>query len=236
MRDRIVPGNRRRIPKATRGLSLPTGGRRVPVAKRARGGDEPRTVPPLPPEEWHDVRGTGGGYRIVVRPPGEGFRHVVAADEIRRRLSAFDPELLAPLGVIQLSRMTRKKRTFPCYGLQWGSSLYLYPIGEDLIEEYTRPPRPMQIQEARMYGGLWQQAGPRTWRLVWTESAIKDFYLNNVLIHELGHLLDSRNTNYVDRERYAEWFAVEYGYKASRRPTLIQRALQKVSPRHARKA
>ena len=45
---------------------------------------------------------------------------------------------------------------------------------------------------------------------------MRDYYLNNILIHELGHLVDSRNTGYVDRERYAEWFAVEYGYKQSR--------------------
>jgi hypothetical protein len=51
--------------------------------------------------------------------------------------------------------------------------------------------------------------------LCWTESAIRDFYLNNVLIHELGHLLDSRNSGFADRERYAEWFAVRYGYLAT---------------------
>ena len=56
------------------------------------------------------------------------------------------------------------------------------------------------------------------WQLVWTEATIKDFYLNNILIHELGHLLDNRNTSYTDRERYAEWFAIEHGLKKSGRP------------------
>jgi hypothetical protein len=28
-------------------------------------------------------------------------------------------------------------------------------------------------------------------------------------------LLDERNTGYVDRERYAEWFALEHGFKRS---------------------
>jgi hypothetical protein len=53
------------------------------------------------------------------------------------------------------------------------------------------------------------------WTLSWSEQAAQDFYLNNILIHELGHLVDDRNTSYVDRERYAEWFAIEYGYLAS---------------------
>ena len=68
-----------------------------------------------------------------------------------------------------------------------------------------------------MYGGQWIQASAGLWKLVWSEESIRDFYLNNILIHELGHLVDSRNSRYVDRERYAEWFALEYGYKASRR-------------------
>ena len=66
------------------------------------------------------------------------------------------------------------------------------------------------------------------WRLEWTEEAVRDFYLNNILIHELGHLVDVRNTGYVDRERYAEWFAVEYGYKPSRPANVAK----KVTRRH----
>ena len=36
---------------------------------------------------------------------------------------------------------------------------------------------------------------------MWTEQAIKDFYLNNILIHELGHLLDDRNSRRHARSR-----------------------------------
>jgi hypothetical protein len=68
-----------------------------------------------------------------------------------------------------------------------------------------------------MYGGRWVQGGRDDWKLIWTEAAIKDFYLNNILIHELGHLLDNRNSTVADRERFAEWFAVEHGYKKSHR-------------------
>jgi hypothetical protein len=115
--------------------------------------------------------------------------------------------------------------------MQWGSSLYLYPIEESLVEYYDRPPKPAQANEARMYGGRWVQDGTQ-WRLVWTEKAIKDFYLNNILIHELGHLVDDRNTRYEDRERFAEWFALHYGY----RPTMALRrgGKQSVRRRHDR--
>jgi hypothetical protein len=111
--------------------------------------------------------------------------------------------------------MTAKKKSFPCYGMQWGAAIYLYPLESDLVEYFDRPPRPAEYIEARQFGARWVQSGT-FWKLVWTRPAIEDFYLNNVLIHELGHLLDDRNTSYRDRERYAEWFALEHGYKKSR--------------------
>jgi hypothetical protein len=111
--------------------------------------------------------------------------------------------------------MTRKRRLFPCYGMQWGPNIYLYPIEASLVETYLRPPRPQQLIEARMYGGVWEQAG-KWWTLTWTPESIRDFYLNNVLIHEIGHIHDDRNSNSDARERYANWFAIEYGYRATR--------------------
>lgn len=86
-----------------------------------------------------------------------------------------------------------------------------------------------------MYGGSWEHQGDRTWQLVWTEQAVHNFYLNNVLIHELGHLLDTRNTSYIDRERYAEWFAIGAGYEPTRRRELARRADQQVAGREAKR-
>ena len=62
-----------------------------------------------------------------------------------------------------------------------------------VVEYYDQPPKPNQRNEANMYGGRWLRDPNGGWKLVWTETAIKDFYLNNILIHELGHLLDDRN-------------------------------------------
>lgn len=184
----------------------------------------------MPTEDWHEPAGEAG-YRIVEQEPGEGFRHAITAAEVRERLSVLPTEFMKPLEVVQLSRMTRKKKTFPCYGMQWGPTLYLYPIDEGLIEYFYRPPRPAEMVEATMYGAQWRHESTSMWTLEWTETSIKDFYLNNILIHELGHLLDQRNTSYVDRERYAEWFAIEYGYKPSRE-VLAAKGVQRILRRH----
>jgi hypothetical protein len=96
--------------------------------------------------------------------------------------------------------------------------------------------RAQGFDEAKMYGGSWEESGSGSWKLVWTEAALKDFYLNNILIHELGHLLDERNSRSVDRERYAEWFALQYGYKPTRqffgpRQPVVQRHHKPRQPR-----
>ena len=188
--------------------------RSIVVAQRSRGRVGEDRGPFIPPEDWYEpvVHGTDS-FDIVVQEPGRGYRHVVSEDDIRERLSELPEKFTAPLQVVQLSRMTRKKRSFPCYGMQWGTALYLYPVEAELVEYFGRPPRPAEYNETRLFGGKWEHEGGSLWKLRWTPGTIRDFYLNNVLIHELGHLLDTRNTSYQDRERFAEWFAIEYGYR-----------------------
>lgn len=208
--------------------------RRALSGKRSRGNADGVKEPFTPPEDWHEPADEPvKGYRIIVQEPGPGYTHVVTPDDIRRRLAQLPDWMTEPLEVIQLSRMTRKKQRFPCYGMQWGTALYLYPLETGLVEYFMRPPKPNEYNESRMYGGRWQRdSAAGIWKLVWTPETVRDFYLNNILIHELGHLLDDRNSNYHDRERYAEWFAVEHGYKSSRRKELASRAARKVVRRH----
>ena len=223
-------------PRSHAGGAAPS--RRVVMAgKGARVARSTLRGPFLPPENWYEPgEGGNGEFKIVIAPPGAGYRHVLSADEVRQRLDQLPQSLVAPLEVVQMSQMTRKRRIAPCYGMQWGAAIYLYPIEERLVEKFTSPPKPSQKIEAQMFGAQWRQTGAHEWSLFWTEEAIKDFYLNNVLIHELGHVLDSRNSRSLDRERYAEWFAVEHGYRASRRDDLAERTISKyVVRRHHRK-
>lgn len=190
--------------------------RRPLAAQRQRGVGEKSAAAEAfnAPELWFEATGRTK-IRYRVQEPGAGYVHPVSVDEVRERLSELPPALTRGVEVIQFSRMTRKRAIFPCYGMQWGSNIYLYPIEESLEETYVRPPMPQQLIEARMYGGVWSQDG-NYWKLTWTKDAIRDFYLNNVLIHEIGHANDFRNTSFIERERFANWFAVEYGYRTSR--------------------
>ncbi len=181
--------------------------------KRHSDGGQHRDF--LPPEDWHEPKSEpSDDFAVVVQDAGRGYRHVVSELDIRIRLAELPPWMIQTLSVVQLSRMTRKKQTFPCYGMQWGSAIYLYPIEETFLEHFPSPPKPAVYNEVRMYGGRWEHLGGPQWRLHWTPESLKNYYLNNILIHELGHLLDDRNTSTADRERYAEWFAIEHGFRA----------------------
>jgi len=191
-------------------------------ARRSINGRPNVRVPFAPPEDWHEATDRDD-YRVIVQPPGEGFRHVVTEQQVHDRLAQVPADFTTQLEVVQLSCMTRKKQSFPCYGMQWGNAVYLYPLEDNLVEYFYRPPRPNLVNETKMYGGRWANPAAGVWTLNWTPRAAQDFYLNNVLIHELGHLIDDRNTSYMDRERYAEWFAIHHGYDrtggaAARRP------------------
>lgn len=163
---------------------------------------------------WHEPT-ESGVIRYRMQPAGARYRHAVTIDDVRARLLDLPKQFVDPIEVIQLSAMTRKRKSFPCYGMQWGANVYLYPIEESLVETYVRPPTPQQLVEAKMYGGVWSQGGGYH-LLTWSEEAVKDFYLNNVLIHEIGHVIDTWNTNSEKREQFAIWFATEYGFRANR--------------------
>jgi hypothetical protein len=199
----------------SKGRTAQRGARRRAVVPRKAIKAEKAGEPFCPSERWHEPTGRER-IEIVTEPAGAGYMHPVTPAEVAERIELLPVRFRAPLEVVQLSRMTRKRSQIPLYGLQWGSTVYLYPIESSLVETYTRPPLPCQQVEARMYGGKWYE-DDGLWHLEWTMSAVKDFYLNNILIHEIGHVNDTRNQNTVDRERFAEWFAIEYGYRASRR-------------------
>jgi hypothetical protein len=221
-RDYSARSTARQARRRNTSVTASTRQRQPKQARRSISGQRSVRLPFAPPEDWHDIS-EDDEYRIVVQPPGPGFRHVVTEQDVRSRLAQVPPSFLEQLEVVQLSRMTRKKQCFPCYGMQWGNALYLYPLEESLVEHFDQPPRPGLYNEAKMYGGRWDEPAPGSWTLTWSEQAAKDFYLNNILIHELGHLVDDRNTSYAERERYAEWFAIQFGYRdtggqTSRRP------------------
>lgn len=214
-REDFKTPSRRNVPRLLLNSPRRPSSGRPPAAYRQRGrNSSERTSDFYAQENWYDATNSGT-TRFIKQRPGDGFIHAVTLAEVEARITQLPRRFTERLEVVQLSRMTRKRSLFPAYGMQWGRNVFLYPIEESLVETYVRPPSPAQIIEARMFGGIWSEEDGR-WTLTWTPQTLRDFYLNNVLIHEIGHVNDERNKNSEDRERFANWFAIEYGYRPSR--------------------
>src|SRR5262249_52493843 len=118
------------------------------------------------PEVWYEPTGRAAP-KFIVQPAGPDYVHPVTVAEVPAPLALLPPHLVKNVEVVQFSRMTRKRRAFPCYGMQWGHTVYLYPIEASLVEAYVCPPKPAQQIEARMFGGKWSRDG-KLWTLTWT--------------------------------------------------------------------
>lgn len=112
----------------------------------------------------------------------EGFIRPCSAKEVEAQLSRCPPEFLKGLrAVFILSGTTKQLRS-------WG-------------------------RLTSFYGHYWRKcvflhAYPFGWADL---DSLRRFYLRNVLMHEIGHHVDSRNVTLKDRERFAENFALKHG-------------------------
>jgi len=159
----------------------------------------------------------GDDIYFHIETPGKGYTHVVTEDEILSRLHELPDHLLCNLNCVVLPRMTRKRERFNIYGLQWGNSVYLYPMESCLTVGAKHKLGIDVVNEARQFGATIEET--KTGPIIhWTPETIKLYYLENILIHELGHTYDVKNTSVKDREAYAEWFARKYGRWPKRKP------------------
>ena len=93
-----------------------------------RGAEKSDCTPFAPPEDWHEpTEQDTEHYRVIVQDPGPGYVHVVTEQEIRERLAQMPAEVLRPLDVVQLSRMTRKKTQHALLWYAMGSNAVPVP-------------------------------------------------------------------------------------------------------------
>lgn len=154
--------------------------------------------------------------------------HPATGEEVRDFIQDLPARIFPDsLEIVQLSTQTRKRLIKPLYGMQWGTAVYLYPIESDLRATFTQAPTPVQKQSTEKYGGRWINNQNGEWHLVWeTQEAVRDYYLHNVLMHEIGHMHDKRNTNFEKREQFADAFAIEYGdnlYREKQPPRAVKK-------------
>lgn len=82
-----------------------------------------------------------------------------------------------------------------------------------MTEKYKRLPPPNIKREYERAGATYYFKN-NFWHREFTIESLKQFYLNDVLLHEIGHHVDRKNNKSNNQsERFAEWFAGEYGFR-----------------------
>ena len=120
--------------------------------------------------------------RIIELPPLDGFIRPCSAGEVEAQLTSCPPEFLKGLrAVFILSGTTKQLKS-------WGRATTFYG-------HYWRS---CVFLHAYPFGRA---------DLI----ALRRFYIRSVLMHEIGHHLDRRNTMREDRERFADQFARTHG-------------------------
>jgi len=124
-------------------------------------------------------------------------------------LGAIPSEFLTDMtGVFLLGGTTRQRSLSKVtYGMYRRGRIFLcaYPK-RMLAQKWSKMPKPSVAKEYTKFGAILDSDGKGGALLTFDESSLRQFYLYDVLLHEIGHHVD-REENADDAERYAHWFA-----------------------------
>jgi len=180
------------------------------------------------------------GLPIFTRPLHSAFLRPFEPSDVAAVLAGVPPSFLLDVqGVYLLGGSLKQARAatsdlfhYGCYG-QGRISLHAFPRGK-FHQRLARAPKPSVRQAFARAGVKFTNEGGG-YSVEFSESSVRQFYLYDVLLHELGHHVDRRGRMKDRRssERYAKWFAetqsrrLAEAMKATSRITLIRPPLVK---------
>jgi len=163
----------------------------------------------IPDEPIYDKSDCDNVIRIIVEEAGKEYFHPVSPYEITEKLEEIPVEFLKGLKAIRLCSITRKKKIFYRFGMYLSENIYLYPFSNDLkLAISDSKPKPSMTIEFEKFCGKWVFENG-FWYLEFDKDSLKNFYLNNVLIHEIAHHYD-RASKEKDRESFADNFVIQF--------------------------
>ena len=151
--------------------------------------------------------------------PSRDFFHPINAADIEQQLKVMPSENSDRLTHIWL-RKVKKTDYYAAKGFQacfingGGVNLIVlkaFPMDLKMRFGKNRPIQKNVNQYVKWTDKL--ESDEKGWYLVWTEETIKDYYLNYLLLHEIGHYIESQYQRYysqadkVKREEFADNFA-----------------------------
>jgi len=167
---------------------------------------------------------SGEDVAIFVRPLHADFVRPFSPEAVRDALAVLPGEFVSGLDAVYLLAGSSKQAKvalgdlsrYGCYGY---GKIFLYAFPKrTMAYRLKRSPKPSVMQQyVRAGATLIQDSGG--YELRFTESALRQFYLTEVLLHEVAHhvMRDGPQKNRRAEERFADWFAHNRAQKLKRK-------------------
>lgn len=177
----------------------------------------------LPPTAAFAVR-EGGLINIYEVPLHKAFIRPVTSQDVLDVLATVPADFLRGLEDVYLLGGTAKQERNALgdlyrYGAYRWCEVHLYAFPRRRLEwRRKQMPRPHVRHEYERAGAVLRQDGDEV-VCSFDRSALKTFYLRDVLLHEIGHHVDRRNwgKGVARAERFAHWFVREHGFRRTLR-------------------
>ena len=103
------------------------------------------------------------------------------------------------------------------YGTYWNNCIFIHPYPQKLlVKNHIKSPRPHTLNDYIRVGAEVKILNKGV-SIEFTEQSLREFYLRDVFVHEMGHHVDRFfKKNEAKSEGFAEWFATEYGFRLRR--------------------
>ncbi|RJP19156.1 MAG: hypothetical protein C4520_13275 [Candidatus Abyssobacteria bacterium SURF_5] len=148
--------------------------------------------------------------RFMEDPLPKGYVYPCTIEDIKQKLNSLAPEMLRNISTIHLCNQVKMNPGVDAH-IYDGSDIRIYPVPEKLRWYYgKRKPNPACAQERLEFGAYWQTTD-EGWFLCWDRDNLREYILNHILLHEIGHSLDTVYYGTSRGERFAEAFAHHVG-------------------------
>jgi len=148
--------------------------------------------------------------RCIVDPLPKGYVYPCSIQDIRRKLEELPSSMLRNLSAVHLCNQVKMNPGVDAH-IYDGSHIRIYPVPDTLRWCYgKKKPNPACAQERIEFGAYWKKID-NEWFLCWQEDSLRDYILNHVLLHEIGHSLDDIHYGTGRGEKLAEAFAHKVG-------------------------
>lgn len=163
----------------------------------------------FPVSTWEKISDESEGLKIIKENPSRNYFHPCSPAQIRSVLNQLPKNLTEDIKAIVLRRIPKMDEKRLVDARRWYQCIILNSFPRDLKMIWPAKPSSSMMKHMNVWCDNWIREKDH-WVLLWTHSAIRNYYLYHVLLHEIGHINDWVHNKRKEREDFAEDFACKW--------------------------